>query len=89
MTDKANGKPKSESINRKSLEECRRILHADEAGYNDEEVLAIRDFLISIVELDYKQFQKLNEQKTPIINLNSENDAHSNFIHPSKYRRAS
>jgi len=89
MPYKTNDEPKDKYTDRKPLQECRRILHADEEGYTDEEVLLIRDFLITIIELDYSQFQKRKEKKSLIVQLKSESDAQSNNIHPGEHRRAS
>lgn len=89
MPYKPNDGREDKTAGRKGLEECRKILNADEEGYSDEDVRLIRDFLLAIVELDYREYQKLKEQKKLIVEFKPENDAQSNIIHPGEHRRAS
>ena len=64
MTYKVNNNREGKYADRKSLEKCRTVLHAGEESYTDEEVLLIRNFLIIIAELDYRQFQNSKNKKT-------------------------
>ncbi len=49
MENKANGKI--------SVEKCQLILNVGKRKYSDEEVLKIRDFLYSMAEIEFQQFQ--------------------------------
>jgi formate dehydrogenase maturation protein FdhE len=41
-----------------SIQECKTILNKNGENYSDEEVKEIRDFLYTLIEIDYSLFQK-------------------------------
>lgn len=58
-----------------SLQECKAILNKNGENFSDEEVKSIRDFLYSLIEIDYFHFQKYLKAKTEQeINLESDTD---------------
>lgn len=75
-------------LTRLSITQCRKILKDE--SLTDEQILAIRDFLYLIGEIDYRYQQQQAEHKTIIIPLkptiNDEEESYS--IRPRKYRRA-
>lgn len=76
-------------LTRISVAQCRKILKDE--SLTDEQVLAIRDFLYLIGEIDYRYQQEQQAAHTTIIiplkpATNDEEESHS--LRPRKYRRA-
>lgn len=46
-----------------SLQECKTILNKNGENFSDEEVKSIRDFLYTLIEIDYLHFQKYVQLK--------------------------
>lgn len=80
---------KDNYTDRLSLAQCREILHAEEMGYSDEEVLKIRDFLYSLAVVDYNYHEKQAKKNVNQKLLSDEdNDAKKgNIVFPRQYRR--
>ena len=58
-----------------SLQECKAILNKNGENFSDEDVKSIRDFLYSLIEIDYFHFQKCLKVKTEQeINFESDTD---------------
>ena|ERR1700752_2722131 len=59
-----------------SIQECKAILNKNGESFSDEEVKSIRDFLYTLIEIDYFHFQKYVKQKgeNEIENLINESD---------------
>lgn len=81
---------KDNYTDRLSLAQCREILHAEEMGYSDQEVLLIRDFLYSLAVVDYNYHERQAKRKADIIKLST--DEHHNAtkgdpVFSRKYRR--
>ncbi len=83
---------KDSYTDRISLAICRETFHAKEKGLTDEDVLLVRDFLYSLAVVDYSCHERKAKQEAKVIKLNTtdyDNAKESNFILPSKHRRAS
>ncbi len=80
---------KDNYTDRLSLAQCREILHAEEMGYSDEEVLKIRDFLYSLAVVDYNYHEKQAKEKVNQ-KLPSDEDYDAkkgSIVFPRQYRR--
>lgn len=68
-----------------SVQECKKILNKQGENFSDEEVKSIRDFLYTLIEIDYFHFQKyvkakaeqqlVNEVEGKVIQLNEINES--------------
>ena len=76
---------KLENKQKISVQECKKILNKQGENFSDEEVKSIRDFLYTLIEIDYFHFQKyvkakaeqllVNETEGKVIQLNEINEA--------------
>ena len=76
---------KLENKQKISVQECKKILNKQGESFSDEEVKSIRDFLYSLIEIDYFHFQKyvkakaehllVNEAEGKVIQLNQRNES--------------
>lgn len=57
-------KVKEKFGDRLSLETCKAILNVAGENYSDEQILMIRDFLYTIVTIDYNRYLKMKANKT-------------------------
>lgn len=76
-------------LTRITITQCRKVLKNE--NLTDEQILAIRDLLYLIGEIDYRCQRRKMNSKTIIVTLKqpNNNEKESNFIRPRKYRRAS
>jgi hypothetical protein len=68
-----------------SVQECKKILNKQGENFSDEEVKSIRDFLYTLIEIDYFHFQKyvkakaerllVDEAEGKVIQLNEINES--------------
>lgn len=68
-----------------SIQECKKILNKQGENFSDEEVKSIRDFLYTLIEIDYFHFEKyvkakaeqllVNEAEGKIIQLSELNES--------------
>jgi len=83
-----------------SLEESKKILNKYGHNYSDEEIKIIREFVSTLIDIDYKLFKRKLEdelskkseenEQAKIIELHeNNNETKSDNLHPGFYRRAS
>lgn len=61
---------KLESKQKISVQECKKILNKQGENFSDEEVKSIRDFLYTLIEIDYFHFQKYVKAKAEQLLMN-------------------
>jgi hypothetical protein len=82
------------------LEESKKLLNKYGHNYTDEEIKIIREFISTLIDIDYKLFKRKLEdelskkeeenEQAKIIELHeNKNETTSDNLHPSFYRRAS
>lgn len=49
------------------MTDCKRILNRNGNNYSDEEILKIRDFLIALAELQYKDYKSREDETGDLI----------------------
>ena len=80
------------------FEESKKLLNKYGHNYTDDEIKIIREFVSTLIEIDYKLFKrkleeelskKLKVEQIKIIELNKENyETKSDNLHQGFYRRA-
>ena len=55
-----SSKTKSERL---SIDQCRAILEEDGQSYSDEQIIALRDLLYQLAEIEYNQFKEWVKKK--------------------------
>lgn len=81
------------------FEESKKLLNKYGHNYTDDEIKIIREFVSTLIDIDYKLFKrklseelskKLKEEEIKVIELNTENhETQSDNLHQGFYRRAS
>lgn len=78
---------------RTPLNECRKLIKADEENFTDEQVLAIRDFLHCLAKMYYDYYMRCKNgvHKSRVITFESynSNEKESHSLCSGEYRRAS
>lgn len=73
-----------------SLDQCRAIMNKNGIEYTDEELLKIRDFMYRVLEITTAHYERVQESKAKIIDINRNNSDHetkSISICPGEYGR--
>ncbi len=76
-----------------SLESCRKIMNRNGKSYKDEQLLQIRDFMISMIESSIQCFERMKSENGKVIRLtqnkqDENNQAQGISLRESEYRRA-
>ncbi len=75
-----------------SLEYCRKIMNRNGKCYTDEQLLQIRDFMISMIESSIQSFERIKSENGKVIRLtqniqDENNQTQSLSLRESEHRR--